>query len=440
MDNETTTEEVQEEKTTLKHAQQNTALHDDLKQNNALNDDLQPEFALKKEKLWNSEYTKAWVANFMLYFSFMLVVPILPLYLSDMYGAGKHTIGFVLSGYTIAIMAVRPFSGYLVDCFNRRTVLLVFYSLSFILCGFYLLGGSLLFFTIVRTLHGAPYGATIIANSTVAIDVLHPQRRAEGIGYYGLSNNLATALSPSVGIFIYEWTESFQLIFLLSMIVAGTGCLIASRIKMRKREIQPSRKLSLDRFFLLAGWRQAIIIACFGLSYGVLSTYLAIYGKEQLGITGGTGLYFMILSVGLMLSRIQGGKALRDGKILHNAAIGVSISVFGYILFAAVADMWAYYLSALIIGLGNGHMFPAVQSMFISLAPNNKRGTANSTLYSSWDAGVGIGVFFGGFLAEIYGYSSAFWMGALVNLFGVLFFFTNVVPSFRSVGSNHICD
>lgn len=430
MDNETITEELQKETETLKQEQKNSVLSDELQQKPAP----------KKEKLWNAEYTKAWTANFMLYFSFMLVVPILPLYLSDTYGAGKHTIGFVLSGYTIAIMAVRPFSGFLVDCFNRRTVLLVFYSLSFILCGFYLLGGSLLFFTIVRTLHGAPYGATIIANSTVAIDVLHPQRRAEGIGYYGLSNNLATALSPSVGIFIYEWTESFQLLFLLSMIVAGTGCLIASRIKMKKRETQPSRKLSLDRFFLLAGWRQAIIIACFGLSYGVLSTYLAIYGKEQLGITSGTGLYFMILSLGLMLSRIQGGRALRDGKILHNAAIGVSISVFGYILFAAVADMWAYYLSALIIGLGNGHMFPAVQSMFISLAPNNKRGTANSTLYSSWDAGVGIGVFFGGLLAEIYGYGSAFWMGAVVNVLGVLFFFTNVVPAFRKTDSNHICD
>lgn len=430
MDNETITEEAQREKQSQKESHENTLLHEDL----------QNDRVPKKEKLWNAEYTKAWTANFMLYFSFMLVVPILPLYLSDMYGAGKHTIGFVLSGYTIAIMAVRPFSGFLVDCFNRRTVLLVFYSLSFILCGFYLLGGSLLFFTIVRTLHGAPYGATIIANSTVAIDVLHPQRRAEGIGYYGLSNNLATALSPSVGIFIYEWTNSFQLIFLLSMIVAGTGCLIASRIKMKKRETQPSRKLSLDRFFLLAGWRQAIIIACFGLSYGVLSTYLAIYGKEQLGITSGTGLYFMILSLGLMLSRIQGGRALRDGKILHNAAIGVSISVFGYILFAAVAEMWAYYLSALIIGLGNGHMFPAVQSMFISLAPNNKRGTANSTLYSSWDAGVGIGVFFGGLLAEIYGYGSAFWMGAVVNVLGVLFFFTNVIPAFRKTDSNHICD
>ena len=384
-----------------------------------------------KPALWNSEYTKAWTANFMLYFSFMLIVPILPLYLSDTYLAGKHTIGFVLSGYTIAIMLVRPFSGYLVDSFDRRRVLLVFYGLSFLLCGFYLLGGSLLFFTILRTIHGAPYGATIIANSTVAIDVLAPERRAEGIGYYGRSNNLATALSPSVGIFIYELTGDFMLLFALSMLVAGVGLYIASRINIRPRRPVESRKLSLDHFFLVRGWRQAVIICCFGLSYGVLSTYLAIYGKERLGITGGTGLYFMILSAGLMLSRLQGGRALRDGKVSENAAIGVSISVFGYILFAAVPDMWAYYASALIIGLGNGHMFPAVQTMFINLAPNSQRGTANSTLYSAWDAGVGIGVFFGGIMAEVWGYASAFWMGALVNAFGVIFFFTHVRKTFE---------
>ena len=386
---------------------------------------------VSKPALWNSDYTKAWTANFMLYFSFMLIVPILPLYLSDTYLAGKHTIGFVLSGYTIAIMLVRPFSGYLVDSFDRRRVLLVFYGLSFLLCGFYLLGGSLLFFTILRTIHGAPYGATIIANSTVAIDVLAPERRAESIGYYGLSHNLATALSPSVGIFIYELTGNFMLLFALSMLVAGVGLYIASRINIRPRRPVESRKLSLDRFFLVRGWRQAVIICCFGLSYGVLSTYLAIYGKERLGITGGTGLYFMILSAGLMLSRLQGGRALRDGKVSENAAIGVSISVFGYILFAAVPDMWAYYASALIIGLGNGHMFPAVQTMFINLAPNSQRGTANSTLYSAWDAGVGIGVFFGGIMAAVWGYASAFWMGALVNAFGVIFFFTHVRKTFE---------
>ena len=383
-------------------------------------------------RLWNRNYTRAWTANFMLYVSFMLIVPILPLYLNDTYGAGKHTIGAVLSGYTIAIMLVRPFSGYLIDSFNRHKVLLLFYSLAFLMCGMYLISTSLLMFTIVRTLHGAPYGATIIANSTVAIDVLHPERRAEGIGYYGLSNNLATALSPSLGIFIYEMTGNFQLLFVISMAVAGIGMFIASKIEIRQREPLRREKLSLDRFFLLAGWRQAVIICCFGLSYGILSTYLAIYGKEQLGISSGTGIYFMILSVGLILSRIQGGRALRDGRVTHNAAVGVVISVIGYTLFAAVTDMWAYYASAFIIGLGNGHMFPAIQTMFINLAPNNKRGTANSTLYSSWDAGVGIGILAGGIVAESMGYSLAFWAGAIANMLGVVFFFTNVRKSYET--------
>ena len=383
-------------------------------------------------RLWNRNYTRAWTANFMLYVSFMLIVPILPLYLNDTYGAGKHTIGAVLSGYTIAIMLVRPFSGYLIDSFNRHKVLLLFYSLAFLMCGMYLISSSLLMFTIVRTLHGAPYGATIIANSTVAIDVLHPERRAEGIGYYGLSNNLATALSPSLGIFIYEMTGNFQLLFVISMAVAGIGMFIASKIEIRQREPLRREKLSLDRFFLLAGWRQAVIICCFGLSYGILSTYLAIYGKEQLGISSGTGIYFMILSVGLILSRIQGGRALRDGRVTHNAAVGVVISVIGYTLFAAVTDMWAYYASAFIIGLGNGHMFPAIQTMFINLAPNNKRGTANSTLYSSWDAGVGIGILAGGIVAESMGYSLAFWAGAIANMLGVVFFFTNVRKSYEA--------
>lgn len=388
-----------------------------------------------EEKLWNRNYTRTWIANFMLYFSFMLIVPILPLYLADTYDAGKHTIGFVLSGYTIAIMLVRPFSGFVVDNYNRIRVMLLFYSLTFIMCGLYLIGGSLLFFTIIRTLHGAPYGATIIANSTVAIDSLYPSRRAEGIGYYGLSNNLATALSPSVGIFIYEWTNNFNLLFVLSMVFSGMGLYCASTIKGRETTSATKNTnrpvISLDRFFLVKAWRQAVIIGCFGLSYGVLSTYLAIYGRDELGITEGTGLYFMLLSIGLMLSRIQGGRALRDGKVTQNAAMGVSVSVFGYALFAAVPEMWAYYASAIIIGLGNGHMFPAVQTMFINLAESNQRGTANSTLYSSWDAGMGIGVFFGGMIAETIGYSAAFWMGALVNAFGVLFFFTHVRPTFE---------
>ena len=55
----------------------------------------------------------------MTFFSFMLLTPLLPLYLSDTYHADKEMIGFVLSGYTLTTLLIRPFSGYLVDSFPR---------------------------------------------------------------------------------------------------------------------------------------------------------------------------------------------------------------------------------------------------------------------------------------------------------------------------------
>lgn len=379
------------------------------------------------EKLWNANYLKVWLANFMIFFSFMIVMPLLPLYLNEVFGSDKHTIGLVLSGYTLTALLVRPFSGYLVDSFPRRIVLLVSYFLFFALFAGYLVAGTLTLFAVVRTLHGMPMGAVTVANSTAAIDVLHPTRRAEGIGYYGLSNNLATSIAPTVGLLIYQYYADFNLIFAIALIASGLGFLINYTVKFRQKEIVPNRdKLSLDRFFLVRGWSEGVTMACFSFSYGVLSTYLAIYGKERLGMTSGTGVFFAILSLGLILSRLVGARSLRLGKALENVCHGILISVFGYLLFAAVHNSLGYYGAALIIGLGNGHMFPGMQTMFVNLAKNNQRGTANSTQLTCWDIGVGLGVMFGGMVAEVSGYEASFWMAWVVNALGVLFFFAYV--------------
>lgn len=373
------------------------------------------------EKLWNANYIKVWVANFMIFFSFMLLTPLLPIYLHDTFSADKDTIGMVLFGYSVMALVARLFSGYIVDSFPRKQVLLlcfVFFTLFFV---GYLAAGSLLLFAVVRTLHGAPFGATTVSNSTVAIDVLPSSRRTEGIGYYGLSNNIASAISPSVAIWIYTSTHNFNILFWLAMAIALGGLIIDTTVKLPKREIVKSKQtISLDRFFLLKGWRLALTMVCFAFSYGVMSTYVAIYGKERLGVEGGTGTFFLLLSLGLILSRLQGSKALREGKITHNASMGVCVSLCGYLLFAALPNLWGYYGAALIIGLGNGHMYPAYQNMFINLAPHTQRGTANSSILVSWDVGIGLGILVGGVAAEYYGYRAAFFMAWAVNLLGFL--------------------
>ena len=392
---------------------------------------------MERERLWNRNYCKVMVANFTLFFAFYILTPLLPLYLSEHFGATKDVIGLVLSGYTITALLFRPFSGYVVDAFPRKTVLMISFGAFAIFFAGYLAASTLLLFTIVRTLHGGPFGALTVSNSTVAIDVLPSSRRTEGIGYYGLSNNLAMAIAPTIGIFIYKYTQSFELLFWLALVVACAGWIVDATVKLdAKATIKNKSKFSWDRFFLVRGWLLGLNMVAFGFSFGVLSNYLAIYGKEVMGITGGTGTYFMLCSVGLILSRLQGGKALRNGRVTHNAGEGMVISLVGYTLFVLMPTLaqcsmvnvqWSmilgYYGSALLIGLGNGHMWPAFQNMTINVAHNNQRGTANSTILISWDIGMGLGILVGGVVSELLGYSAAFWTVVLVNASGVACFF-----------------
>lgn len=376
------------------------------------------------EKLWNTNYIKVMTANFSLFFAFYLLTPLLPLYLSETFGATKDVIGLVLSGYTVTALLFRPFSGYFVDTFPRKQVLMVCFAAFAIFFAGYLAAGTLLLFAVVRTLHGGPFGALTVANSTVAIDVLPSSRRNEGIGYYGLSNNVAMATAPSVALFIYAETHNFELLFWMALVIATFGWAVDSTVRLHPMtSTQKKKSISLDRFFLARGWMLGANMLFFGFCFGVLSNYLAIYGKQVLGMTGNTGTWFLLCAIGLIFSRLQGSKALRQGKLTSNAAEGMLLSMVGYTVFVACPNMFGYYASAILIGLGNGHMWPAFLNMMISMAHHNERGTANSTILISWDIGMGMGIVTGGIIAEHFGYGAAFWTVVAMHLIGVVTYF-----------------
>ncbi len=376
-----------------------------------------------KEKLWNKNYNRVMLTNFTLFFSFYLITPLLPLYLSETFHTTKDTIGIVLSGYTLVALLTRPFSGYLVDSFPRKKVLMICLTL-YTFCWFgYLAAESLALFAIIRTIHGGPFGASTVCNSTMAIDVLPSSRRNEGIGYYGISNNLASAIAPTVGVYIYHLTHNFHLLFWCALIIATIGLLNSTMVHATQRqERKPRTILSLDRFWLSRGWYIALNIALYGFCWGIISNYIAIYGKEHLGVTTTTGTFFMLLSAGLIVSRLQGNSALREGRLTHNALYGTLLSTTGYVIFVAIPSMPTYYIAALLIGLGNGHIWPAFQNMIINIAAKDERGTANSTLLTSWDLGMGVGILLGGTIAEHISYTAMWRTMATVHIVGLLAF------------------
>lgn len=378
----------------------------------------------EKVRLFTGNYLKLWIANFMMYFSFYFVTPLLPLYLRDVFHADKAMIGLVLSGYSVAALAIRFFSGYIVDRFSRKKVLMIAYaSFALFFAGYYITG-SIILFAVIRTLHGAPFGLTSVSSNTVAIDVLPSQRRGEGIGYWGLSNNFAMAVGPSLSLLLYSRFNDYNLLFTVSLVCALVGLLINSFVDCKYRPpIMEKKKMSLDRFVLIQGWSQGICIALIAMSYGILSTYIAIYSKDVLNITTGTGTFFMLFAIGLILSRVVGVKALSRGFATRNATYGVIVVAIGYAIFAFWQNLYGYYISAVVIGFGQASMYPAVQTMFLNMTTNDKRGTANATILTSWDLGIGMGIIFGGYVAEhLGGYKSAFIMAATVSLMSVIFF------------------
>ena len=61
------------------------------------------------DRLWNRNYIKVMIANFSLFFAFYILTPLLPIYLSEHFGATKDVIGMVLSGYAVAALVFREF-------------------------------------------------------------------------------------------------------------------------------------------------------------------------------------------------------------------------------------------------------------------------------------------------------------------------------------------
>ncbi len=377
-------------------------------------------------KLWNADYIKVIGCNFLLYFAFYLLTPLLPIYLDREFACDKDTMGIVLSGYVLATFLIRPLGGYLVDMFNRRRVMTCCFCAFFVLFFGYIAAGTLLMFAILRTLHGIPLGMASVSNSTAVIDVLPMSRRNEGVGFYGMGNNLAMAFAPFVGLYIYRETHDFQLLFWLATAVAFLGYLCSLSIKFRYQSeaIQSVGKgrLVWRHLFLYRGWLLAVNVVIFGLCWGVLSNYVTIYGEEELNIDTHAGVFFALLSLSSVVSRLTGRRAWRQGRLNYKCIQGIVLLVIGYVMFALSYNELTYYGAALFIGLGNGRMYPAFLNMFICVARDDQRGTANSSILISWDLGLFLGILSGGFLAEYFGFRGAFWFAAAVQVAGTLLF------------------
>lgn len=395
---------------------------------------------IMKEKLFTSSYILICLANFLTSFSFFLLVPTLPFYIVDKYNVDASMVGLLLSCYVVAVLCIRPFAGFVADFFQRKKVYVISYVLFAIsFAGYLPIGESLLAFVLLRVFHGFAFGALNTTGNTLVIDIMPSSRRGEGLGYFGVTNNLAMAFGPMAGLFLMS-KYSYDILFITALLVALIGLSLATGIKVKKRQpaAMGGKLLSIDRFFLLEGIPASIAFFMLAIPYGMTSSYIAIYA-EQIGVVHGAGLFFTVQAAGLIVSRLVSGRLVDKGLITQTIVRGIFIAMlgvtgegllsfvaghslnFGYIL---------YFLSAFLLGYGFGTIFPAFNTLFINMAPHSRRATANATYLTGWDVGIGAGMLLGGALS-VNGYYESFVFGAILVVAALVYFWVYVSGHFE---------
>nr|WP_320948043.1 MFS transporter [Bacteroides intestinalis] len=392
-----------------------------------------------KDRLVTPSYCFILAANFLLYFGFWLLIPVLPFYLSEVFSAGNSTIGIILSCYTVAALCIRPFSGYFLDSFARKPLYLMAYFIFMTMFAGYIIAGSLTLFILFRIIQGVSFGMVTVGGNTVVIDIMPSSRRGEGLGYYGLSNNIAMAVGPMSGLFLHDAGMSFTTIFCCSLGSCIAGFVCASLVKTPYKPPVKREPISLDRFILLKGIPAGISLLLLSIPYGMTTNYVAMYAK-QIGINATTGFFFTFMAIGMAISRIFSGKIVDRGKITQVISAGLYLVVFSFFLLSACVYLinWndmlctvVFFAVALLLGVGFGIMFPAYNTLFVNLAPNSQRGTATSTYLTSWDVGIGIGMLAGGYIAEVSTFDKAYLFGACLTIVSMLYFNGKVAPHYH---------
>ena len=381
------------------------------------------------ERIWTRNFIFLILSNFLMYITYYAILSALPVYLVNNLHASRMQVGVVVGTYTIASVIVRPFSGFALDRFGRRTIFITALLIYSLLFAGYLISITITSLIILRFAQGLTWGITTLSGSTIATDNVPASKRGEGIGYFALSTTLGMSVGPVIGLFIcQQW--GYTAMFVAGCIISIVSLACAYAVHLRKRFVVGKHiQLKWNNLFDKNSIRPSINVFITMIAYGGLISFIALYGRE-IGIQN-SSLYFLIFSIGIAGATLTAGKEFDRNGPGRIITLCMMLLIIGFPLLAMAKNETLFYLSALIIGFGNGVIFPTFQSMVNNLVDSTHRGAANSTLFTAVDIGMGLGMIMAGLVAQKVSISAIFWINAFVCLSGLMFFRTFVLSHYR---------
>lgn len=383
---------------------------------------------MTKNKLLTPNFVKLTLSNLLMAVAFYFITPIMSLFMVDVFHSKSNEVGMVMFAFSVAAIISRPFTGLLLDSFNRYIIYIISFVLFLIAFLGYPIAMSFLFLLLLRFYHGLAWGAVSTSSNTIAVDLISEKRRGEGIGIFGLSMTVAMAIGPAIAILL-SMRLGYNALFYVATAFCAAGFILVLFIKMPNTSTIKKRfslKGLISKRTLSVG--QNVLLT--QIPYGGIVTFAALYGRN-VGVEN-SGTFFIILSIGILASRVISGRVFDKIGPLKVIITGIVMVIIGLMALGFFATSLGFHVSALILGVGFGIISPTFQAMANANVTAEKRGAVNSTYLTFFDSGVGVGMLLFGLLFDLVGYANTFYISALIQIMALVLFVFVTYPKYKS--------
>jgi MFS family permease len=173
--------------------------------------------------------------------------------------------------------------------------------------------------------------------------------------------------------------------------------------------------------FTRTGFTQIMVLGFMnGAALGTVTTYVPTYIRSR-GIQW-ISLFFITYTVTAILIRVGFGR-LSD-RLGHRRIIPPAFFVMlaGVCLLSQARAQWMFALAGVLNGISHGFLFPAINALALGRSGDGNFGKAQFLFAAAFSAGVTLGVFSHGVVADAFGYSAMFLSLAGWILVGLLIF------------------
>lgn len=371
---------------------------------------------MDSNRLWSPAFTNYGISSGILYMTQYVLVAALPIVITSELAGSDLDAGLAMTYFQIGTILCRIFAGRLIDGFNKRIVLLISTALFFIIMGLFNFTTSLEAVFVLRGLHGVVFALGTTVMATLAVLVLPPNRKGEGVNMFAIFSNIAMVLGPAIGLYALSSYGSMALYIFLT-VMTGLAMVLSNIIPL-------SKELTLPKQSKYKGWHISQFIenkslpwALMGLFIGFTYSGVLVFIPIELnsmgaGIWGSA--FFAIFALMIIISRPIVGKiyARYGSKIIIYTGLGLFI--LGLFVLGLAITPLAILFTAPLLGLGYGAAQPAFQALAIQSAPIERAGVSTATYFLALDISVGAGSVILAVLASAWGYQYLYMFTALV--------------------------